>query len=78
MLDVAKGFGPTAHLVVLLGGEAGLRGGEMIGLEWGDVDLVKRQLCAESPTLARARMLYNAADYEGAIDAAAVVRKDPQ
>jgi hypothetical protein len=23
LLDVAKGFGPTAHLVVLLGGEAG-------------------------------------------------------
>jgi hypothetical protein len=32
LLDVAKGFGPTAHLVVLLGGEAGLRCGEMIGL----------------------------------------------
>jgi integrase len=47
MLDVAKGFGPTAHLVVLLGGEAGLRCGEMIGLEWGDVDLVKRQMCIQ-------------------------------
>jgi integrase len=34
-----------AHLVVLLGGEAGLRCGEMIGLEWTDVDLDKRQLC---------------------------------
>jgi len=42
--DVAKEFGPTAHLVVLLGGEAGLRCGEMIGLEWGEVDLVKRQM----------------------------------
>jgi len=42
LLDIAKKFGPTAHLVVLLGGEAGLRCGEMIGLEWGDVDLVKR------------------------------------
>ena len=40
-------FGPTAHLVVLLGGEAGLRCGEMIGLEWGDVDLVKRQMCIQ-------------------------------
>ncbi len=47
LLDVAKGFGPTAHLVVLLGGEAGLRCGEMIGLEWGDVDLVKRQMCIQ-------------------------------
>jgi integrase len=30
---------------VLLGGEAGLRRGEMIGLEWTDLDLDKRQLC---------------------------------
>jgi hypothetical protein len=34
-----------ARLVVLLGGEAGLRRGEMIGLEWTDVNLTKRQLC---------------------------------
>ena len=33
-----------AHLIVLLGGEAGLRCGEMMALEWTDVDLVKRQL----------------------------------
>ena len=37
----------TAHLIVLLGGEAGLRCGEMIALEWGDVDLAKRQLCVQ-------------------------------
>ena len=36
---------PQAHLVVLLGGEAGLRRGEMIALEWTDVNLTKRQLC---------------------------------
>lgn len=36
---------PQAQLVVLLGGEAGLRCGEMIGLEWKDVDADKRQLC---------------------------------
>lgn len=34
-----------AQLVVLLGGEAGLRCGEMMALEWSDVDLNKRQLC---------------------------------
>jgi integrase len=34
-----------ALLVVLLGGEAGLRCGEMMALEWTDVDLTKRQLC---------------------------------
>jgi integrase len=33
------------YLVVLLGGEAGLRGGEIIALEWSNVDLQKRQLC---------------------------------
>ena len=47
LLEAAKELGPTAHLVVLLGGEAGLRCGEMIGLEWGDVDLVKRQMCIQ-------------------------------
>ena len=30
---------------MLLGGEAGLRCGEIIALEWRDVDLAKRQLC---------------------------------
>ena len=35
----------VASVVVLLGGEAGLRCGEMMALEWGDVDLGKRQLC---------------------------------
>ena len=29
----------------LLGGEAGLRCGEIMALEWADVDLTKRQLC---------------------------------
>ena len=32
-------------LIVLLGGEAGLRCGEMMALEWSDVSLSKRQLC---------------------------------
>jgi hypothetical protein len=32
---------------------------------------------AEPPALAKARMLYNAANYEGAIDAAAVARRQP-
>ena len=33
---------------------------------------------AESPALARARTLYNSGDYEGAIDAAAVARREAQ
>jgi integrase len=36
---------PQAYLAVLLGGEAGLRCGEIMALEWSDVDLQKRQLC---------------------------------
>jgi integrase len=38
---------PNAYLIVLLGGEAGLRCGEMMALEWRDVDLGKRQLCVQ-------------------------------
>jgi integrase len=38
LIEAAKRTGPDAHVVVLLGGEAGLRCGEMIGLEWDDVD----------------------------------------
>jgi integrase len=34
-----------AFLIVLLGGEAGLRCGEIMALEWSNVDLKKRQLC---------------------------------
>src|SRR5688572_17879613 len=33
---------------------------------------------AEPPSLAKARTLYNAANYEGAIDAAAVARRQPE
>jgi integrase len=38
---------PNAYLTVLLGGDAGLRCGEMMALEWRDVDLSKRQICVE-------------------------------
>ena len=37
----------SAYLVVLLGGETGLRCGEMMALEWSNVDLGKRQLCVQ-------------------------------
>jgi integrase len=47
LVGTAKAMDPDAHLIVLLGGEAGLRCGEMIGLEWDDVDLGKRQLCIQ-------------------------------
>ena len=40
----AQGRGLRPHLLVLLGGDAGLRQGEMIGLRWEDVDLDRRQI----------------------------------
>ncbi len=43
----AAGAEPNALLIVLLGGEAGLRCGEMMALEWRDVDLTKRQICVQ-------------------------------
>ena len=43
LVEAAK-YDRQAHLVVLLGGEAGLRCGEMMALEWSEVDFRKRQL----------------------------------
>jgi hypothetical protein len=45
LVDVARSIDIRTLIVVLLGGDAGMRCGEIIGLEWGDVDLAKRQLC---------------------------------
>jgi integrase len=47
LVDAAKSADANAHLIVLLGGDAGLRCGEMMALEWPDVDLGKRQLCIQ-------------------------------
>ena len=44
LVEAARELDARTHLIVLLGGEAGLRWGEMIALEWTDVDLVNRQL----------------------------------
>jgi integrase len=44
LVDAARTIGPNAFLIVLLGGMAGLRLGEMIGLRWSDVDLDRRRL----------------------------------
>jgi len=45
LVEQARRIDPRSHLIVLLGGEAGLRCGEMIALEWEDVDLTTGQLC---------------------------------
>jgi integrase len=47
LVTAAKAQDANAYLIVLLGGEAGLRCGEMIALEWSDVNLGKRQLCVQ-------------------------------
>jgi integrase len=45
LVEAAHILDPRTHLIVLLGGEAGLRCGEMMALEWSDIDLVNRQVC---------------------------------
>ena len=57
LVGAAKRLDPRTHLIVLLGGEAGLRCGEIIALEWSDIDLPNRQL-----TIARS-------DWDGQITA---------
>ena len=47
LIEAAKALGAVTHLVILLGGEAGLRCGEIIGLEWRDVNFENRQLCIQ-------------------------------
>jgi integrase len=45
LVKAAGTLDAQALVVVLLGGDAGLRGGEMRALEWTDVNFNKRQLC---------------------------------
>jgi integrase len=45
LVHAARAIDEVSYLVVLLGGEAGLRCGEMMALEWKDVDLTKGRLC---------------------------------
>jgi len=45
LVEAARTLDPRTYLIALLGGEAGMRCGEMIALEWADVDLGNRQLC---------------------------------
>jgi integrase len=47
LVDAAGRIDRRTLLIVLLGGDAGLRRGEMIGLRWADVDFRRRQLKVE-------------------------------
>ena len=47
LVESARSIDARTELIMLLGGEAGLRCGEMIALEWSDVDLPRGLLCVE-------------------------------
>jgi integrase len=47
LVAAAKTTDPRAHVLVLLAGEAGLRLGEMVALEWSDIDFAKGQMCVQ-------------------------------
>ncbi len=47
LVEAADRLGRDHYLLVLLGGDTGLRLGEMMALEWSDVDLQKRQFCVQ-------------------------------
>jgi integrase len=47
LLTVTRKRGTDAYLMVLAGGDAGLRLGEIIALEWRDIDLAARRLTVE-------------------------------
>ncbi|WP_243338517.1 tyrosine-type recombinase/integrase [Anaeromyxobacter soli] len=44
LVAIAKELDARAYLMMLLGGEAGLRRGEIAGLEWNDIDFTRRFL----------------------------------
>jgi len=47
LLSVARKRDHNVYVMVLLGGDAGLRLGEIVGLEWRDVDLTARRLTVQ-------------------------------
>jgi integrase len=47
LVSAAEALDSRTHLLVLLGGDAGLRCGEMMALEWRDIDSQKRQISVE-------------------------------
>jgi len=47
LLTVARRRGAEAYLMVVLGGDAGLRLGEILALEWRDVELTARRLTVQ-------------------------------
>ena len=46
LVAAARAIDARVYLLVLLSGEAGLRSGAMVALEWTDIDVSRQQLCA--------------------------------
>jgi hypothetical protein len=55
LVEAARALDSRTHLVVLLGGDAGLRRGETMALRWTDVDFRRRQLQVEEAVWERKR-----------------------
>jgi integrase len=55
LAEAARAVDARTFLVVLLGGDGGLRRGEMLGLRWGDVDFKRRQLQVQQAVWERKR-----------------------
>jgi integrase len=54
-IEAARAIDARTHLVGLLGGDAGLRRGEMLALRWADVDFGRRQLQVQEAVWERKR-----------------------
>ena len=54
LLNAALSIDSRTYLIALLGGEVGMRVGEIVALEWADVDLDRRQISHSPLGLARA------------------------
>jgi integrase len=62
LAEAAARIGTRELLVVLLGGDAGLRRGEMMGLRWSDVDFRRKQLRIEQAAWRRSARAAREAD----------------
>jgi integrase len=47
LVTASRESGVSSEVIVLLGGEAGLRCGQITALKWGEVDFKTRELCVE-------------------------------